>query len=592
MTELVDDASWNESSKDESTADETMADSKPEEEEDEEESYRMMSHIEHILLRPDTYGAFGWSSNPRVSTCNLTVSHKLYQNLAMAVGSVEKQEEDMFVVEEDRIVKRTISYTPGLLKIFDEIIVNAADRKQRNPEMNKLDVRIDREANWISIRNNGKGMPVRFDEINNMYIPTLIFGRLLTGSNFNDKEKKTTGGRNGYGAKLTNVFSKLFQVECVDTKLEKYFQQTWRDNMSVAEEPVVKELTKKQIKDGDYVKVSFSPDLPRFKMDMLDKDIHGLFCRRAYDVAASLALCPGERVVVTVNGDKLPIKSFKDYIGCHEGVNKAVAFHKTERWEVGVGLAAQETHGSISFVNSIATTKGGKHVDYITDQIVNHLLTFLTKKKHNVTRSYIKNHLFVFANCLIENPAFDSQTKENLITTAKKFGSECKLADGFLKKVEKSDIVTEIIKYSQFQDQKKLKNQGGKKRARITGIPKLDDANWAGTAKSIECTLIITEGDSAKSLAMAGLSVVGRDRYGVFPLRGKPLNVRDSNQKQVTENEEIRNLVTILGLKFGTTYDESNIKTLRYGHLMIMADQDTDGSRKSVECRDVLVSLS
>lgn len=121
-----------------------------------------------------------------------------------------------------------------------------------------------------------------------------------------------------------------------------------------------------------------------------------------------------------------------------------------------------------------------------------------------------------------------------------------------------------------------LKKSDGKKRNRLSGIPKLDDANDAGTKKSEECTLILTEGDSAKALAVAGLSVLGRDKFGVFPLRGKLLNVRDASHQQVMNNQEITNLKQILGLQQGRTY--SDAKSLRYGHVMIMTDQDHDGS--------------
>ena len=147
-----------------------------------------------------------------------------------------------------------------------------------------------------------------------------------------------------------------------------------------------------------------------------------------------------------------------------------------------------------------------------------------------------------------------------------------------MKQVDKSGVVDAILSFAKFKQGQALKRQGGTKKSKLTGIAKLDDANHAGTAKSKDCTLIITEGDSAKSLAMSGLSVVGRDYYGVFPLKGKPLNVREATHKQITSNEEIKNLIDIMGLKFHTEYDESNIKTLRYGHLMIMADQDHDGS--------------
>ena len=475
----------------------------------------------------------------------------------------------MFVLEGDRIVKRTVKYAPALFKIFDEIIVNAADNKQRDSTMDKLEVKIDAQANWISVLNNGKGIPVEWHKEYKVYVPSLIFGTLLSGSNFDDEEKRTTGGRNGLGAKLANVFSKQFDIECVSVESGKHFHQTFSNNMKTAGTPTVKDLTAAQKKKGDFVKISFRPDLERFKMDRLDEDIVALLSRRAYDIAASLAFCGGKRLTVTLDDKKLPIKSFEDYIACHEGINKPVAFQTVGNWEVGVALA-KDGHGSISFVNSISTYKGGKHVDYITDQIISRVTQTVKKKKHDAKKSYVKNSLFVFVNCLIVNPAFGSQTKDTLATLAKDFGSKCALSEAFFKKVDKSDIVDAVIQYSQFKDQNKLKSTGGRKRPKLTGIPKLDDANFAGTSKSTQCTLIITEGDSAKSLAMAGLSVVGRDYYGVFPLRGKPLNVRDAKHKQICSNEEIKNLVNILGLRYDTKYDQENVKTLRYGHLMIM----------------------
>jgi DNA topoisomerase-2 len=126
------------------------------------------------------------------------------------------------------------------------------------------------------------------------------------------------------------------------------------------------------------------------------------------------------------------------------------------------------------------------------------------------------------------------------------------------------------------EQSKELKKNDGAKRSRLLGIPKLDDANDAGTKNSQDCTLILTEGDSAKALAISGLSVVGRDRYGVFPLRGKLLNVRDATHQQIMNNAEINYIKQILGLQHGKSYTDS--KTLRYGHLMIMTDQDHDGS--------------
>jgi len=514
-----------------------------------EQTYQKKTQLEHILLRPDTY-----------------------------IGSVEKVSQAMFVVADGRIKQKNITFVPGLFKIFDEILVNASDNKQRDNTMDKLDVVIDGENNNISVKNNGKGIPVVLHKEHGCYVPELIFGHLLTGSNFEDSEKKTTGGRNGFGAKLANIFSTSFTIECVDTTNGLRYVQEFNDNMGIKGKPVVSKL--KAADKADYTKISFSPDLDRFKMDSLDSDTCSLLSRRAYDIAGSMASAKGKKLKVTLNGEKLDIKSFKDYVALHDGIKMPDAFEKiNDRWEVGVAVS-DGSFQQVSFVNSINTYKGGQHATYIADQVAAHLVAVVKKKNKGteVKANQIKNHLCVFVNCLIENPAFDSQTREALPPPPKAFGSTCVLPPKFLKSVEKSGVVDSILAFAKFKQNEQLKRKGGAKKIKLTGIAKLDDANHAGSAKSKDCTLIITEGDSAKSLAMSGLSVVGRDFYGVFPLKGKPLNVREAAHKQIMSNDEIKNIVDIMGLKFGMIYDEDTVKTLRYGHLMIMADQDHDGS--------------
>ncbi|KAJ8565607.1 hypothetical protein K7X08_008183 [Anisodus acutangulus] len=179
-------------------------------------------------------------------------------------------------------------------------------------------------------------------------------------------------------------------------------------------------------------------------------------------------------------------------------------------------------------------------------------------------------------NALIDNPAFDSQTKETLTLRQSSFGSKCELQPDFLKKVEKNiGIVDTLLSWADFKNSKHLSKTDGKTSEKVK-VEKLEDANDAGGRNSDKCTLILTEGDSAKALAMAGISVVGREHYGVFPLRGKLLNVREASHKQVSENKEIEAIKKILGLQTGKEYD--SVKSLRYGHLMIMTDQDHDGS--------------
>ena len=290
----------------------------------------------------------------------------------------------------------------------------------------------------------------------------------------------------------------------------------------------------------------------------------------------------GKKLKVYLNGERLTVKDYKSYIALYDDISPPEIWETVGDWEIGVGSVLDGGgFQQISFVNAIATSKGGGHVNHVTKLLTDHLKAAVKKKNKGgkeITPAQIKNHLSVFVNCLVENPSFDSQTKENLTTKPSTFKKDVKLSDQFMKKVEKCGVVESILQFVRFQESRALKRKGGTKKSKVKGITKLDDANFAGSAKSKDCTLIITEGDSAKSLAVSGLSVVGRDYYGVYPLKGKPLNVSEATHAKIMQNEEIMNLVEIMGLKFGTTYDESNIKTLRYGHLMIMADQDHDGS--------------
>lgn len=195
----------------------------------------------------------------------------------------------------------------------------------------------------------------------------------------------------------------------------------------------------------------------------------------------------------------------------------------------------------------------------------------------NIKPFQIKNHMTLFVNCLIENPAFDSQTKENMTLRVGSFGSSYKLNDKFVSAISKSGIIDNIVRWVKFREEEQMTKADSGKMAKNLKIPKLEDANFAGVRpKNSKCTLIITEGDSAKALVLSGLSVVKRDYWGVFPIRGKLLNVRDASNAEIMKNEEIKSIKAILGLQHGKKY--TSVDELRYGRLMIMTDQDHDGS--------------
>ena len=507
-----------------------------------EEIYQKKTQLEHILLRPDTY-----------------------------IGSVEPLSQSMFVFDRTnkKIVSKHISFVPGLFKIFDEILVNAADNKQRDAKMSCIKVNINQEAGEISIFNDGKGIPIQVHQTEGVYVPELIFGHLLTSSNYDDADKKVTGGRNGYGAKLCNIFSTEFQVETADKEQKKLFVQKFSQNMSQKSKPAITAYSK-----ADFTRITFKPDLEKFRMQSLDDDVVSLLEKRVYDLAGCV-----HGVKVYLNDELIPIHSFKEYISIYEGVNEVFMETVNERWTVALACSPEGQFQQVSFVNSICTYKGGTHVSHVTEQVTEKLLEAVKKKKKDATLKafQVKNHISIFINCLIENPSFDSQTKENMTLKVSSFGSKCTLREEFIKKfLSKSSILEELLSFERERTNKALKKGDGHKSNRISGIPKLDDANFAGTRQAHKCTLILTEGDSAKALAVSGLAIVGRDYYGVYPLRGKLLNVRDATSKQVSENQEITQIKQIMGLQHGKQY--SSVESLRYGHLMIMTDQDHDGS--------------
>lgn len=520
------------------------------------ERYQKLTQLEHIIKRPDTY-----------------------------IGSVEKTDQQMWVFnkETSQMEFRSVSYVPGLYKIFDEILVNAADNKQRDSSMTQMKITVDRATGVISVENNGKGIPVEMHDVEKIYIPELIFGHLLAGSNFDDTVQKTVGGRNGYGAKLCNVFSTEFTLECQDSGNGKRYKQTWTDNMQKMQKAKITSS-----KTADFTRVTFHPDYKRFGMeDGIDDDLESLLYRRIYDMAGT-----NRGVKVSLNGDVIKVKDFKAYCDLYaksiakeriseEGGSPTCTVEMDKdkshpNWEVGFAVS-DGTFQQVSFVNSIATTSGGTHVNYIADQVTAYLLKTLNKRKkgHTLKQSHLRNHIFIFINCLVVNPTFNSQTKEQLTNKVSTFGSKCVLGEDFLKKIAKSEAIQNIIDFAERKADKLMAKSDGSKRSRVSNA-KLVEANLAGTRRGHECTLILTEGDSAKGLAVSGRAILDPDRIGVFPLRGKLLNVRDASIDQITKNQEIQNIKQFLGLKHKQSYTET--KSLRYGHLMIMADQDHDGS--------------
>lgn len=545
--------------------------------------YDKLSLHEQIMLRPDTY-----------------------------VGSYTTHTESRWIWDAvgKRMVWRPVTVNPALLKLFDEVLVNALDHRVRllqkgsDALVKHIDVTVT--STKVTVRNDGEGIPVDEHPIHKMFVPEMIFGNLLSGSNYKDKDggsqERIWGGMNGYGAKLANIFSTEFALETVDSKRQKRYKQVWRRNMLECGKPVIAKATCKP-----FTEISFTPDLTRFKWlgatpAEIPADMVAIMQTRVVDAAA----CAGKDCKVTLNGVPLAANTFQKYVGLYveeeskenkEAEDGSVATGATakkakciaydaagERWEIAA-ILTRDLHGTvdadyrqISFVNGINTRRGGKHTEYVVKQVMTAFCDLAKKraKMTDITPAALKDSVVFFINATIVNPSFDGQAKEFLTTTSKDFGSLPILPPKFVDKLVKIGLLDEAQTIMDAKNQKEAKKTDGRKRSVLRGIPKLEDASWAGTPKSGECTLILTEGDSAASTAIAGLKVVGSDRYGVFPLKGKILNVKDVSVAKKTANQELTYIKQILGLEHGKEY--TDIKQLRYGRIMIMTDQDVDGS--------------
>lgn len=567
-----------------------------------------LTHREHVLHRPGMY-----------------------------LGSTSPELMDAWVMDAGagRMRQRAITITPALLKCLDEVLTNALDHATRVREamrapapspdgagarrhhpVRRIDMRIDRATGILEVVNDGDGVPVERhgggDDAAAPYVPEVVFGQLLTSTNYDDTQDREVAGTNGLGAKLANVFARWFEVRTTDAARRLTFSQRYEDNMAVAQPPVVTRAPASGAASRPGTSIRWLPDYARLGLPAgLTDDMVAILEKRAYDAAAVV----GAEVSVYLNDARLDVRDFQRYADLYLGDKAAPGGGRAyeapaEGWEVVAGLnEAGDGLQQVSFVNGVATLRGGKHVDHVVNQVCRKLADAIAAKVAKgsskrgaaakgsssssdaaaaaasgggVRPQFIRDNLFVLLRATVPNPTFDSQSKHTLTTPPAQFGARggagrggaIELSDKFIDKLAKLDgLVDRVTALSEAAAGRTARKTDGAKRSTLYGIPKLDDAEWAGTARSAQCTLILTEGESAKASAIAGLAVVGRQRYGVFPLRGKVMNVCDVGADRVAANAEIAALKKILGLQTGKAY--AGVGELRYGRVMLMTDADS-----------------
>jgi DNA topoisomerase-2 len=482
--------------------------------------YQLLDEIEHVLKRPGMY-----------------------------IGSTKPHTANEWILGDGLYSKEELTYNPGFLKLFDEIISNSVDEHKRAGKINTIKVSVT--ADTITVWDNG-GIPVVQHPQHKVWIPELIFSNLRAGSNFNDEEGRTVAGTNGVGASLVNIFSKRFVIDTADGK--NRFLQTFTDNMSKRTTPKTSRTSQ------GFTEITYVPDLLRFEMEKIDDAHCKMMRKRVIDIAAAN---PGLKL--EFNGEKYRFKTFKEYVDLY--VNDSI-WERSKDWEISFGVS-KDGFQSVSFVNSIHTKDGGTHENHILNQVIEYLRAMIKKKhKVDVKPSEIKNHVFLFINCTVINPAFSSQTKEKLITEPKDFGTKHDVTEKFAKAVFGSEVIQSLLDWI---EQKKNAEERAElrklnKSLASTKVLKLIDAKGKDRNK---CVLGIFEG-------MSALSAVRKFRdpqtFGAFPLKGKFLNVSEMTNSGVIQNDEVVQLMASLGIKLGEEPGD-----LRYGKVYIYTDADPDG---------------
>lgn len=495
------------------------------------QKYVKLTEIEHCLKRPGRY-----------------------------IGAITPETRETYTIVDGELKYRKVTFSPAFIKLFDEIISNPIDHShtKEGKHLNMVMVNVDADG-YIEVIDNG-GIPVVKHEEYDQYIPDLIFSELRTGSNFDDDSDLISTGQNGEGASLVNIFSKEFTVATCDGKLG--YTRTYYNNLSSASKEVISTC------NGCGTSIKWLTDFERFGITM-DQDHRDMIETRVYEMAA---LAP--HITFFFNKKEIKVNSFEKFIKLFDEEPELVI---KGDWNIGI-LPSFDGFKHTSFVNTTHTFLGGAHLDIIMDDIVKKVRPYIEKKaKASIKPSEIKAHFHLFVDATIMRPRYNSQTKEFLINDASEINeSYQKISAKLTEKVlTKLPLITNIIEWlenktlleEKAKHKKKIKNKSS-----LRDLVKYETANAKDRSK---CTLWIAEGDSAATPIIAARDA---EYHGVFPLKGKPINVIGTSLRKVVANVEFNNLCRILNVEIGEPIPMKDGKPdLRYGRVVIASDSDYDG---------------
>lgn len=507
--------------------------------------YTQLSQIEHVLLRADMY-----------------------------LGPVSRMSRPGFCYDlsTKKILQKQVLHSKGQEQAFKEIIGNAADNvlRSRQAGLDPLRIEIAMDAEWVVVKNYGRHIPVGINDQTGKYAIEMIFGSMHSGSNFDDEVERLYIGKNGIGAKATNIFSRGFRVRCADPIAGLLYEQLWEFNMSVCHPPTITSYS-----GPGFTEVSYLLDFERFGVETFDEEALELY---AFHAASLSFIC---KLPVKFNEITFRLNSIVELAGMFFTKQKSISYTDPKgTYEICL-VDTPDAGIHVSFVNGMITENGGAHVDAAYKVVVTSIVELLGKSVQGIrlTRRDVQNHVSVFISCRLDKPSFVSQVKDTLAKPEPKLDLPQKLIEGIRKWTLIETIYSEIDRK---QGVKLKKTIGNSSRSKKRKWGKATPANAAGSKESHRCIYILTEGDSADTYSVKFISHVpggmGREYYGSQPLRGKLPNTLNADFIDILNNKELMAICHNINLNPDVDYsDPANMKTLHYGKILIFPDPDNDG---------------
>lgn len=516
------------------------------------EQFQRLEHRDQIRLRPDTY----------IGSPTGVTAENMWTAKIVGKGTV--------LVE-----CPAVQVAKAIIGICKEMIDNATDNvvRSRTEGIDPGTIDISCTENAFTVRNHGKFIPIIIHHKEGIWVPQMIFGVLLTSDNYNDSIARFKVGRNGYGIKLANIFSVFFRVIVGDPERRLKYTQVWTDGMLQRSEPIIE-----QYHGPGFTEITIVPDFnyfyenPGSPMSFLDS-MNGIYMNRTME--ASFAVT----VPTTFNGIPLDYRDALTYFRSHFEPKEFPADYL--HWKSDDGLqefVVADTPGKgwiHAFVNGTPVHAGVHVNEYLRSIFEPMIEEFKVKHKKQVTIVHLKKHVSILLRVMLNQPAFDSQIKKKLEKPTPKVNLPVKLT-------------RETVKWKGLTEElKKMFNLKEKKqdvRLRPVRVEKVEEAiqsNSSDPQERLKCTLILTEGETGKTLATKGMTFLpgGKMYNGVLPLRGKTMNVNRHGVDEVKNNKVLSSILQILNADPEIDYhkDPKKCNTLRYGKIGLMMDADYDG---------------